>query len=240
MPGVSRFLTSCLLLQISYAVNKQPLFDWYKGLEADNVVIAINCGAEEDTVDMGGIKFQKDKNFQGGVMSSEGGNQRWVMPNTEVYHTERWSDSDFSYQVPMDKNEDAEYVLILKFSEQYFDESGGKVFDVSIGDTTVIKNLDIWQRVGARWLPHDEFVSLKTERGDLFINGKKVNKAITNNKLTINFLKGKADNPKINALVLVKGQLKDTHHKSHEAYKQTLIDIQQEKALARAQAEQLF
>ena len=52
------------------------------------------------------------------------------MPNTEVYHTERWSNSDFSYQVPMDKNEDAEYVLVLKFSEQYFDQPEGKVFDV--------------------------------------------------------------------------------------------------------------
>ena len=57
MRGVFGILTSFLLLQFSYAVNKQPLFDWYKGLEPENVVIAINCGAEEDMVDMGGILF---------------------------------------------------------------------------------------------------------------------------------------------------------------------------------------
>ena len=58
--------------------------------------------------------------------------------------------------------------------------------------------------------------------------------------LTVKFMKGIEDNPKINAIVLVKGQLKDTHHKSHEAYKNTLYEIQQEKAEARAKAEQLF
>ena len=57
MRGVFGILTSCLLLQFSYAVNKQTLYDWYKGLEPENVVIAINCGAEEDMVDMGGILF---------------------------------------------------------------------------------------------------------------------------------------------------------------------------------------
>ena len=135
------------------------------------------------------------------------------MPNTEVYHTERWSDSDFTYKIPMDKNQDAEYVLILKFSEQFFDEPNGKVFDVSIGDMTVINNLDIWASVGARWLPHDEFINVKTERGDLYINGKKVNKAITSGMLTIKFNKGRADNPKVNAIVLVKGERQNTHWK---------------------------
>ena len=66
------------------------------------------------------------------------------MPNTEVYHTERWGDSDFTYKLPMEKNEDAEYVLILKFSEAYWDQPNGKIFDVSIGDMTVLSNLDIW------------------------------------------------------------------------------------------------
>ena len=113
----------------------------------------------------------------------------------------------------MDKNLDAEYVLILKFSEQFFDEPNGKVFDVSIGDMTVINNLDIWASVGARWLPHDEFINVKTERGDLYINGKKVNKAITSGMLSIKFNKGRADNPKVNAIVLVKGNRQNTHWK---------------------------
>ena len=137
------------------------------------------------------------------------------MPNTEVYHTERWSDSDFTYKLPMEKNEDAEYVLILKFSEAYWDQPNGKIFDVSIGDMTVLSNLDIWAQVGARWLPHDEFITIKTERGDIYINGQKVNKAITSGMMTIKFKKGKEDNPKINAIVLVRGQKSDTHYSAH-------------------------
>ena len=64
--------------------------------------------------------------------------------------------------MPVEKNEDAEYVLILKFSEQYFNEPHMKVFDVVIGDMTVIKDLDIWARSGSKLLPHDEFIRIKT------------------------------------------------------------------------------
>ena len=52
------------------------------------------------------------------------------MPNTEVYHSERWGEEDFFYKVPVDKYADAEYTLVLKFSEQYFNEPYMKVFDV--------------------------------------------------------------------------------------------------------------
>ena len=44
-------LICCLLSQWGYAVDKQPLFDWFKGIEADKVLVAINCGAEEDMID---------------------------------------------------------------------------------------------------------------------------------------------------------------------------------------------
>ena len=71
----------------------------------------------------------------------------------------------------MDKMEDSEYVLVLKFSEQYFNEPAMKVFDVVIGDMTVIKDLDIWARAGSKLLPHDEFIVLRTQRGELYVNG---------------------------------------------------------------------
>ena len=74
----------------------------------------------------------------------------------------------------------------------------------------------------------------------MYINGQKVNKAITSGMMTIKFKKGKEDNPKINAIVLVRGQKQDTHYSAHAAYKHTLMEIQQEKAEARAKAESLF
>ena len=51
---------------------------------------------------------------------------------------------------------------------------------------------------------------------------------------------GSADNPKVNAIVLVRGGLGDTHMESHRKYKQTLLDIQREKEEARLKAESFF
>ena len=110
-------LAQILLTQIVSALDKGPLYEWFKGLEPENVIYAVNCGADEPTTDQSGIRYSADKDFIGGVSSNEGGNQRWIMPNTEVYHSERWSDEDFYYKVPIDQYEDAEYGLVLKFSE---------------------------------------------------------------------------------------------------------------------------
>ena len=72
--GVSIFLLAqILLLQTAIAVDKAPLYSWYKGLEAKNVIIAINCGADEDMVDQAGIHYKADQNYAGGVTSNEGG-----------------------------------------------------------------------------------------------------------------------------------------------------------------------
>lgn len=171
-------LGQILMTQSVKAVSKDPLYNWFKGLEPENVLYAVNCGNDEEFTDQGGIKYQPDRDFIGGVASNEGGNQRWVMPNTEVYQSERWGEEDFFYKVPVDQNSDAEYTLVLKFSEQYFSEPYMKVFNVAIGDKTIVRDLDIWGKCGAKLLPHDEFISLKTQRGELFVNGQKVKDAI--------------------------------------------------------------
>ena len=36
------------------------------------------------------------------------------------------------------------YVLILKFSEVYFNSKGEKMFDFKIGDLTVLEDIDIY------------------------------------------------------------------------------------------------
>jgi len=51
-------------------------------------------------------------------MADEGVNHRWILPNSDVYHTERWSNTGIKYKIPVPK--DGRYVLILKFSEVYF------------------------------------------------------------------------------------------------------------------------
>ena len=49
-----------LLTQVATAVDKSPLYEWYKGLNMKDVVIAINCGAEEPMTDQGGIYYLAD------------------------------------------------------------------------------------------------------------------------------------------------------------------------------------
>ena len=223
------------------AVSKDPLYNWFKGLEPENVVYAVNCGAEEPFTDQAGIKYLADTDFIGGVASNEGENYRWVMPNTQVYYSERWGEEDFFYKVPIDQYSDAEYTLVLKFAEVYFSEPYMKVFNVAVGDVTIIRDLDIWGKCGAKLLPHDEFISLKTQRGELFVNGQKAKDGISSDgSLYIRFQKGKADNPKVNAILLVRGGADNTHVNNFNAYKQTLIDIQKEKEAERLKAEAFF
>jgi hypothetical protein len=170
-------------------ISRDPLYSWYKGLNPDNVLVAINCGSNESLTDMNGVVWAYDQYFQGGVDSSEGGNQRWVLPDTELYHTERWGNS-FSYLIPFDVMVDGDYTLVLKFSEQYFERPGEKVFDVKVGSTTVIANLDPLSKAGNKLFPWDGFVEFKTKRGEVYINGGKVNDAIKNGSLLLLFAKG--------------------------------------------------
>ena len=235
------FLLLSLALTSIAKVSREPLHSWYKGLYPENVLFAVNCGADEPHTDMNGVQWQPDTGALGGVKSGEGGNQRWVVPNSEVYMTERWGNSEnFTYEIPFDPMIDSDYTLVLKFSEQYFTEAGKKVFDVSIGDKVVLSRLDPFARAGSKLLPYDAFIEFKSKRGDLLINGEKVKSAIKKEKLQVHFILGDADNPKVNAIALVKGGTANTHKANFEKYQQTLLDIQEEKAAEKAKEELLF
>jgi hypothetical protein len=55
-------------------VSREPLHSWYKGLYPENVLYAINCGADEPHTDMNGVEWQPDTGAIGGVKSEAGGN----------------------------------------------------------------------------------------------------------------------------------------------------------------------
>lgn len=125
---------------------------------------AINCGSDTAHTDEDGVTYEADKHFVGGVMSDEGINHKWLAPNTDVYQTERWSkDKMFTYKLPISTT--GQYTIVLKFSEVYFEQPGGKVFDVFLGNTPLLLRLDILTRAGARLLPHDEFFEFEIKRG---------------------------------------------------------------------------
>ena len=97
---------------------------------------------------------------------------------------------------------DGDYVLWLKFSEFWCYGSNKRVFDIAINDETVIKNLDIYDKVGHA-VAYDEVVPFQISNGKLIING--MSKEF-NNEIRIDFLKGLHENPKVNAIVLLKGK----------------------------------
>ncbi len=126
----------------------------------------------------------------------------------DVYQTERWHTDSFTYSVPL-KNE-GKYILILKFSEVYFDAPYQKIFDIALGKKICIKDLDIFSRVG-KAAAHDEFIEFELKNDKVYVNKFEAPGAYDakSKNLKIRFLKGAKDNPKINSIVIYKGDLQD-------------------------------
>ncbi|PAA54858.1 hypothetical protein BOX15_Mlig033394g1 [Macrostomum lignano] len=174
--------------------------------KALNVIWAINCGGPEHT-DIHGIHYQRDSSNVG-VASDYGRNlmiTRVVPQDQILYQTERYHTASFTYDLPIPGNGD--YVLILKFSEVWFANPNQKVFDVVLnGEHTIVSSLDIFAKVG-RGIAHDEVVPFKVKDGRLFVGSDVSQIGSTPKRLSLEFVKGDRDNPKINAIVLVKGSI---------------------------------
>ncbi len=188
----------------------------WAGLNPKNVVYAVNCGGPAlKTKD--GVRYEADSGFSSGLASDYGLVNFASIRNTkdsELYQTERYDTQTFSYQVPVPS--DGVYTLVLKFSEVYFSSEGEKIFNVRLGDVEVISDLDIFAKVG-KGAAYDEFVEFTVLKNQLYINGQLVQKGLTAGKLTVDFVKGFADNPKVNAIALVKGTKEDTEFLEQKA-----------------------
>ena len=95
-------------------------------MESSKVVIAVNCGGEE-YIDSNGVSYEADNYYNGGTSSDHG--LSYSIKNTDnalLYQTERWSSETLTYSLPLKPNINGNYVLILKFSEVYFNHKGEK------------------------------------------------------------------------------------------------------------------
>ncbi len=203
------------------------LIDVNSRLNPSNVEIAINCGGPEFRT-KSGVTYQKDMYFEGGEASDFGMNSE--IKNTkekEIYQTERWSSKDLDYNIPLKK--DGKYVLVLKFSEVYFNNKGEKVFDFKIGDETILENIDIYEKVGKN-NAYDEFIEFELKNNKILVEGKEVANGYDEDskKLQISFEKKEADNPKINAILIVRGTLKDTDYDEYQRGHELLEKQKQE------------
>ena len=214
-------------------------------IDPSKVVAAINCGGDEYT-DSNGITYDNDKYFLGGTSSDHGIN--YIIKNTEdqiLYQTERWSSETLTYSIPLKSNINGKYVLNLKFSEVYFTNKGDKIFNVALGRETIIKNLDIYSKVGKAYAL-DEYIEFEIRNKQVYYKNKNCAKALMGDKLQINFVKGSADNPKVNAILLVKGSLKDTDYiekmkKEEENKKKRMKQMKKDELIAlRHDADELY
>jgi hypothetical protein len=190
----------------------------------ENVLLAINCGGEAYK-DSKEIEYMEDSYVEGG-QSSDFGTQ-FEIKNTNdqpLYQTERWSESDIVYNLPIPEGK---YVIIFKFSEVYFNNSGEKIFDILIGKKKILQNVDIFGKVG-KSTAYDEFVEFEVKGGKVYIAGKSIEQSYNQEDETvkITFKKGQRDNPKINAILVVKGTLADT---DYESFKNSLEDLEKAK-----------
>ncbi|MBN3282565.1 MLEC protein, partial [Polyodon spathula] len=173
---------------------------------ADRVIWAVNCGGEAHT-DAHGIQYKKDP-LEGKLgKASDYGMRLPILrssPEDQIlYQTERYNEDSFSYEVPI--REEGEYVVVLKFAEVYFAQSQQKVFDVKLNSHFVVKDLDIFDKVGHS-TAHDEIVPFSIVKGKLSVNGEV---STFNGKLTVEFVKGYYDNPKVCGLYVMKGTVED-------------------------------
>ncbi|KAK7790078.1 hypothetical protein R5R35_012999 [Gryllus longicercus] len=82
-----------------------------------------------------------------------------------------------------------------------------KVFDVVLnGDITIVPDLDIYDRVG-RGIAHDEYIPFSVVKGRLYYNEEESD--IRGGRIRVEFIKSYRDNPKINAIAVMKGKLED-------------------------------
>ena len=211
-------------------------------LDSSKVIAAINCGGTEYT-DSNGVKYEADKYYNGGTSSDHG--LSFTIKNTDdelLYQTERWSSETLTYSLPLKSNINGKYVLILKFSEVYFNNKGEKIFNVALGKDNIIKNLDIYAKAEA----YDEYIEFEIRNKNVLYKNKSCHKALDGDKLVVNFLKGSADNPKINAILLVKGTLKDTDYaekkkKDEENRKKKMKQLKREELInLRHDADELY
>ena len=79
------------------------------------------------------------------------------------------------------------------------------MLDIRINQFTVIKDLDIYDRVGYG-IAHDEYIPFSIRKGNLMV-GKQ--KAPFPGQLHVEFVKTYYENPKINALAVFKGTIDD-------------------------------
>ena len=137
----------------------------------------VNAGGNAYT-DTLGNNWTADTGFQGGQAASTT-NSIAGTPDQTLYQSERWGASTYTFTVPA-----GNYSVILKFAEIYFTSTGSRLFNVLINGNQVLTNFDIVAAAGGAFKAVDKTFPV----------------AVTGNSITIQFVTGSADFPKVSAI----------------------------------------
>jgi hypothetical protein len=160
--------------------------------------IRINAGAEEAITDAKGGKWSADTGFstgegveEGGTMDRTGTLEIKGTDRPEIYMTERYGMSYYSFKVPNGK-----YQLKLHFSEGYegLTTEDERVFDYAVKDGDAksgkivkeVVDFSPWKAAKAQFTAYVDTIDLK----------------VTNGQITITFT-AKVENPQINAIEIL-------------------------------------
>lgn len=139
--------------------------------------LLLNAGGPSYTDSLGQLWFA-DNSFVGGNTASTTSTIAGTS-DPALYQTERYG--SFSYQLSVPNGN---YNVVLKFAEIYYTTTGKRLFNVSINGTQVLKNFDIVAAAGGAFKAIDKTFPV----------------TVTNNQVTIQFIPGTADLPKISAI----------------------------------------
>lgn len=113
----------------------------------DPPAIRINAGGGDYT-DVNGNLWQADAYFDGGQIFTTTADI-FQTEDDALYQTERWN-QNLSYDIPIDNGN---YSVNLHFAEIYFDDFGQRIFDVTLEDSLVADDLDIYERARNAFFP---------------------------------------------------------------------------------------
>ncbi|AMJ66893.1 hypothetical protein AXW84_16725 [Hymenobacter sp. PAMC 26628] len=107
-----------------------------------------------------------------------------------LYQTERYgTDGKLSYALPV---ANGQYSVVLHFAEIYWTKPGQRVFDAALEGTKVLDHYDIVRKVGALTATTETFVVTVTD-------------GVLNLDLSVPYLSGGADQPKLSAIEVLSG-----------------------------------
>lgn len=131
------------------------------------LMYAINVGGNQAVTGPHGVSFVADNGFRTGGDLANTPNQIAGTNYDSLYQTEAWG--EFTYNLPV---ENGNYDILLNMAEIYWDNTGQRVFDVTVEGQVVIDDLDILAHA-AKFEAYDrEILNVSVTDGQLNINFK--------------------------------------------------------------------